>query len=233
MSLDQIGAYITGIDYAAWADSSANFVKDWQTMIAGVLALTGAWATVASVNRQIRHNSAVEQRRRADEARAARAVIPLALSELSFYSSRCIKVLAALDGQVDGVVFRRTAKELPTAPSDLVGSFKGAIRFSEGDKQEQISDLLAWFQVHEARLATLRLSGSAQEDLTLGIPDLIVSSAELHARATKLFHWARGDLERFPRSDILASVRECLLDYEAHPNVMRLLNPRPRPPANP
>lgn len=64
---------------------------DWQTLVAGVLALIGAGATVYYIHLQIKQVEYLEVARRSREEMAARAVLPLALSQIVKYAVDCIK----------------------------------------------------------------------------------------------------------------------------------------------
>ncbi len=73
-------------DFVAWVNQSKPDVMidlyNWQTLIAGGLALFGALVTVWHIRRQIRQADVLAKQRLHREEDAAKAVLPLALSAI-------------------------------------------------------------------------------------------------------------------------------------------------------
>jgi hypothetical protein len=63
----------------------------WETLVTGLVAVGVAVATITKLNDQIRQTGKFADDHRRLRARAARAVLPLALSELANYSTECVK----------------------------------------------------------------------------------------------------------------------------------------------
>jgi hypothetical protein len=74
----------------------SQWLSNWQTLIAGMLALVGALLTVRYLRKQIvlTENMEIERRRR--EENAVKAVLPMALSEIVDYSTESIRLLERL-----------------------------------------------------------------------------------------------------------------------------------------
>lgn len=68
----------------------------WETLVAGLLALGAAVCTIRQIRSQIRLTSELAADQRLRRERAARAMLPLALSEFADYAVTCIKHLQAL-----------------------------------------------------------------------------------------------------------------------------------------
>ncbi len=68
-------------------------IDKYQTLIAGLLALLGAWWTVRKLSEQIRQTAIIETDRRERRNLAARTVMPAALSALIDYATSCLKFL--------------------------------------------------------------------------------------------------------------------------------------------
>jgi hypothetical protein len=88
MAIDAVAATMSWL-YGAGV-SLGDFVDHWQTLIAGLLALGGAWWTVHAIRAQVGQAREVEVDRRAREERAAKVVLSLALSELTQYAKYCL-----------------------------------------------------------------------------------------------------------------------------------------------
>ncbi len=89
----------------------SNAVQEWQILIAGMIALTAAFvggayiteqirALNSQVNRQFEASQNLENERRLRKFAAARAVLPLTLSNLCEYSSRCGAALKTMLGHL-------------------------------------------------------------------------------------------------------------------------------------
>src|SRR5690348_13952967 len=59
-----------------------DFLKDWQTLITGLIAIYAARLIVTVMREQISQPDKTEENRRSSESYAARAILPLALSSL-------------------------------------------------------------------------------------------------------------------------------------------------------
>ena len=68
----------------------------WETLFTGFAALVAAWFTVDHLKQQIRQTEDLAERARRQRVKAARAILPLALSQLTEYATSCIKRLYAL-----------------------------------------------------------------------------------------------------------------------------------------
>lgn len=220
--------WFRNIDWWAVYEWIRTWLKDWQTLVAGLLALTGAAATIASVKHQIASIESIERNRRRDEAYAARAVVPQALNELVEYAEQCMGVLDEASRNIDRMP--EALKKLPRSPNDLLPIFKDAIRFSDEARQKQLADVLSFFQVHEARLISRRNPGRPGHTFST-LPEAIIDSAQLHAMVTNLFPWARRDEEggargRVPFDDIVSALRIGVRHYESNAGLRAELDRR-------
>ncbi len=139
-----------------------TFAHEWQTIIAGAIALAAAWWTIRTIRRQIRlQESQIEdgKRRYADAQRskmwAARAELPDALSALCGYSGRCVSYLIGADG----------FDQMPDTPADAISVVKSCVEFVDSDSAEKLSDLIVHYQNHNARLSGYRRTDSPTYNL--------------------------------------------------------------------
>ncbi|CAO4179566.1 hypothetical protein EEDFHM_03544 [Methylorubrum populi] len=204
----------------------------WQTLISGVIALAGAAATVIAVLIQINANRKIEDERRQNEAYAARSVLPQALNEIIEYAEQCMDVLDEASRRES--VMSDALKKLPHPPGGLLPIFRDAIRFSDNERQRQIADLLSFFQVHEARLISLRNPSRAGHTFST-LPEAVIDSARLYAMVARLFPWARREEEGRPQSrvtydEIVSAIRIGVRHYESNAG-LRIELDRRRPKA--
>jgi hypothetical protein len=218
-----------------WWPTISQQVFDWQTLIAGFLALVGAGWTVRGLRAQIRQTHQLAEDRRRHEELAARAVVPLSVSDMSRYSRDCIQLLTIYVTGERPIV--PADLEVPSASSDSIGAFRDCARFADPKVAMQIHTLLSAVQVQQARLRSLiRKSRGKQMSLSKGV-DAIIDAAEVHAKSDDLFSYAR-DADAVPRRTPVSQLRTALRnsgfwesEHPAHPAHQRInqLEARPAP----
>ena len=92
-----LGIFGPIIDDAA-AKGPIETPKQWQTIIAAMIALLAAFIAWKNTNRQIENANNLERQRQARKRAALRAVLPLALSSVADYAQKSAKFLRALHG---------------------------------------------------------------------------------------------------------------------------------------
>jgi hypothetical protein len=200
---------------------------NYQTMIAGILALLGAGATVWIIHKQISQAEQLEKRRRERQNIAARAAMPAALSELCFYCQRCVEELVAV---LPAPPNQRVTTQIslpPPVPSDAISTLRQCIEFAEGPIAERIADLISALQVQNTRVIDIR-SRAARDasfiELLANINHYIIDALEVHARCSALFPYARRVEDTVPpertptAAEVLLSARLCEL-YEEHADI--------------
>lgn len=121
---------------------------DWQTLVAGVLALIGAGATVYYIHLQIKQVEYLEVARRSREEMAARAVLPLAFSQIVKYAVDCIKQIEEHSSRPGG----RAGNPIPdgmvavSVTDDVVGVLQQCARYADAEVVTQIATFLAGFR---------------------------------------------------------------------------------------
>ena len=163
-----------------------------------------AWLTIAKLKEQIRQTEQLAADQRQRRARAARAMLPLALSELAEYATTCIRKLRDLrpcflsNGSLD----RTKSHELlaswtvPQFGYKVLSILKECIEFVDDEPGEAIAILIRHLQVHNTRLqedlSTLRLSNGRHSLSFAIIEQDIIDAAEIYARASALIPFSRG-----------------------------------------
>jgi len=179
-----------------WWPSVRTGLYNWQTMIAGLLALAAALATIRLIRRQINQVTDLEQERRAREEAAARAILPLALSELTEYASDCIKLLVQYvpaDGPIPNVP---ADYKIPRIPENAIVTLQTCARFADENIVAQFANLLGKLQIQHARLRDL-FSRSVQRQRMFNVEGIgaLIDAADIQARAGTLFDYARNDAQ--------------------------------------
>jgi hypothetical protein len=183
----------------------------YQTFIAGVLAITGALATIRGVRAQIADATIREERRRSREELAARAVLPLALSSLIDYAETCLRGLRVLTRVARPRAV--TAVSFPALPQDIISPIRDCIRSAGPENVRGLADLLDWVQVQHARLRDLEADLRTPRSVLgrkLNVEQAIIDAAELYHRASDLFSYGRRSEEGDPPRASAAGIRSAL-----------------------
>ena len=206
----------------------SNAVQEWQILIAGMVALTAAFvggayiteqirALNSQVNRQFEASQNLEYERRLRKFAAARAVLPLTLSNLGEYASRCGAALKTMLGhQLDEKIPNEIEiPDLPTLPKDAIDELRNVVEFGD----EQISEAAATL-IGEIHYKTARLKNLWQEYRAPGhhvtpvsnVESQVLDMALIYARGIALFDYARGETEEVPgdprQHDVVAALNQ-------------------------
>ena len=201
---------VVGATFKAVADPGKLLLGNdgrlqWETLLTGVAALGAAGWTVVKIAAQIRltEQLATDQRRR--QARAARAVLPLALAELVEYAVTCINRLYDLrpyfgsNGSIDPAVSREALSASwspPQLPANVLDVLKECIQFVDDAAVTACTELIRHLQIQRARLSEhagrLKKDDGVHMILWANIEQAMWDAAEIYARAMPLFVFARG-----------------------------------------
>lgn len=111
----------------------------WETLLTGLSAVVAAWFTIGHLKRQIRQTEDLAERAQRQRVKAARAMLSLALSQLTEYATSCIKRLYALwhffhtDGSLDRSRADLPALKLPPVPDDVLLLLKECVAVMDDD----------------------------------------------------------------------------------------------------
>jgi hypothetical protein len=177
----------------------------WETLVTGIGAVVAAFFTVRHLREQISQTQKLAEDQRQRRARAARATLPLALSQLAQYATSCIKGLYDLrpyfqaDHSMDDLVQRAkkcAAWESPSLSDDVLNSLKECIEVIDDEPAQAIIQLIRHLQIQRSRLQEY-ISRACLNDNThlvslLNIEHGMCDAAEVHARTSTLFPFSRG-----------------------------------------
>jgi hypothetical protein len=203
----------------------------WETLVTGLVAVGVAVATITKLNDQIRQTGKLADDQRRRRARAAQAVLPLALSELANYSTMCVKQLYGLRQyfHANGSLNRSRSDEAsstwtsPHLSENILAVLKECIEFIDDDPATAASELIRHLQIQQTRLrdniSRLRLNDGIHLITWSNIDQAMRDAAEIYARAMPLFVFARGQsvsdfrVKRRQVYDALSSAG-CFLNYD-------------------
>jgi hypothetical protein len=179
-----------------------NFLKDWQTFAAGILALVAAVPTVFMLNKQIRQEQERAEELIERDQYAAKAALPSGLVELSDYLLGCFEFLRgfrtwrAPSGSVVMPEGGETPRK-PQYPSNAVRLIEVAVRSASTDNREALAWILRRLQIVDSRLGTLEsiaLAGQGTREIFVrhGWITFICDVLEMWVRSRVLFDYARG-----------------------------------------
>lgn len=197
------------------------WVKDWETLAAGLLAVAAAGVSVIYLRRQIAQSQEQENRRLRRQHRAAKAVMPDALSELCAFATesalRYHDCLAAFHEDRRPDMERLSGTEAPLLPQATIVTFQAMIAASPRSVAEPFIRLLADLQVHQTRWQGFENSvrGQSRRRITsyvrYNLMGEICEAAELYANATDLFSIVRPFDPAEPAPQARCTLRSSLL----------------------
>ena len=184
-------------------DKILNAALQWQTLIAGMIALFAAWLTVRAIGRQIklqeRQLSADEQRYRDEQRRKsqrARAMLPDALSAIGAYASECVRYVSA------------DSSDFPRPPESDMNAIKGAIEFADSGAAESLIELVNFYQVHNSRLSNLTQNRRRAEEV-----ERLYDAVRLRFLGDRMYAYARNESSadsRSPHDQMISALRSCV-----------------------
>jgi hypothetical protein len=183
---------------------SAEGRLQWETLVTGLVAAAAAFFTVRGLREQIHQTQKLANDGRQRRARAARATLPLALSQLAQYATSCIKELYDLRPyfRAGGSEARAQREErfaawiLPPLSENILTSLKECIEFEKDEPAQAITSLICHLQIQRSRLmeyiSRARLNNGVDHSLLDNIEHAMWDAAEVHARTSTLFPFSRG-----------------------------------------
>lgn len=209
---------------------------EWETLATGITALIAAGMTVAIIWRQITESKRQSDDQRYRRERAARATLPVALSEMCEYALDCMALFSAAHNcfAPDGELIREKSKAIlaehpmPKVPDGPIKIIKECVEYADGEVAEALAILLIFLQVQNSRMNSNinALSGRGGQRLhCVTIPNIdqaILDSAEVYARSSVILEYARfGQFGKILpcASDVMTSLNLGPVDEFTHRNV--------------
>jgi hypothetical protein len=178
-----------------------RWLYDWQDLVAGVLALVGAYWAVMGIRQQIDVSERHEQMRLRRQHNAVRATLPLTLSGLIEPLRDMMRALDAVRPDVRANGFT-SAFNPPAVPAQYVAELQAVIASTDQrDVIVPISEVIRQIQTLWARVETLRDEREQRRraGLEMNIDDWIMQAAQIHAIIESLFDYARDESDQGPK----------------------------------
>lgn len=196
----------------------------WQTLIAGLIAIAAAFVGGAFINKQIQQTEILERDRRSREFAAARAMLPIYLSNLAQYMQDCAKGLKALYRlrKVDPSPAQAfDVPEFPPAPLEAAHFLQSVILTSPAQFRKPFVDILQELQTFDARLRMMRgrytTAAQAKQATRSGLLDITIQAIELYALIESMFPFSRDESDDVPTEPMIAgryTTAMSILDFD-------------------
>lgn len=175
------------------------FIYRYQTMLAAVVALGTAAVGARAIFVQMRHAEQLAADARERRMDGARAMMPLALSQIVSYADASAQTVNQLRAQcVVHLMPKPTLipPEVTAFPDAALQTLRDAIENGNSELSGDVSLLLARLQVQRARVAevvdqALGKGRAGHSVFDLNLETYIIDSAEIYARSSALFDYAR------------------------------------------
>ncbi|MBB4375620.1 hypothetical protein [Bradyrhizobium sp. SBR1B] len=182
-----------------------KWLHNWQTLVAAGVALLAAMLAFHNTTRSLTHSEQLDFRRRARKHAAIRAMLPLALAEITRYTHESVAELKKLLEKCDeetlpkGAACEEFVRSLPTESLSTLSEF---IEYSEEADVNLMEAILARVQIHDSRTRSLVTANSPYSGgvvIRTELENLIIDAAIINAGTTSFFNYARRHVDRSPK----------------------------------
>ena len=201
------GVVLSGVIGTTFSEGSfILWVKEFQTLISGIIALSGALITVIVIQRQIASSERNHEDLLERNLVSARSLLPMELSDLVTYGENCLSIS-----------FRMAQGRAIDSFQGLSGNhndvFREVIKYAPRERQEQMAELLAHLQVQITRMrrvvANYRPMNNSEllyepraGDEDANKRENIIDAAKVIFQAEDLFCFARREESQSERTGI-------------------------------
>ena len=198
----------------SWGD-----IKEWQTLIAASVALVAAWLTVQGarkatirqidahrdeVTRQIKAQRDEAEARRQREFKAALAVLPGDLAEISHYLRDCAEAAGDALRMLRGNIEKKPV-ELPQLPYRVTENLRLLIESLDEADAAAVAELLRCYQIQYSRLSSELKAFNRPERLgphrvmtPQNLESTFEKTVELQMLVNNIFDFAREKTDHVP-----------------------------------
>lgn len=186
--------FFSQIGDAVWL----RYWKDWQTLIAGLIAIIAAFIGGFYINKQIQHTANLERDRNAREYEAVRAMMPIFFDKLIDHVITCGKTLKSLYlMSMVGATPRQTdVPPFPPLPMDVATFLQSVVLRAPAEVRPPVIAILSELQVFHARLSHLGSRIVRPSDaMQIGASEFdeqVMQAVDLHARGLAFLPYARN-----------------------------------------
>ena len=210
-----------------------GFLREWQSLIAGLIAIGAALIGGAYVQAQTRLTDQHEQDRIRRQFDSSRALLPLTLSKMSAYARESVTALKAIypGGEAVNVNANADLPDFPDPPEAVVQQLVALIGTSrDAGIRNHVAELLSRLQVQSARMLDLRHIrewGDTRIFTRSELDEYILNAADIYARCSNLFDYARRESSVVPDEptppNLSSSLNQLGVRDHAYPRVHQRL----------
>ena len=186
------------------SNSAIQHIPELLTALASILV---AYLAIRGISHQVQSNLEIETFRRQSQLEAARASLPLALSQLSDICRRAIYFTYQTDRQADGAV--KTTKEF-ALPETVLTSLKECISFADPKVASRLANLIRHFQVARSRT----ISSFEQPKVLKSDYTDMLDWATVQLLIDDCFDFARGISDEIPKAITKGSFPSVLMNID-------------------
>lgn len=191
-----VAAIAFGILSIGRHETFLNGLREWQTLVAGLLALIA----IIWIQRQISQARIQENERRERQHYAARATLPAALADLVDYADEALTALKAVPhatGTSSLIKVQDGWKQppLPLVPKESVAVLKACIETADFGPRKEMAKLLADLQVANSRLKGLfeDLPVDRKIVTSSNMDQYFADFLELYVRCDRMIRYGRSE----------------------------------------
>jgi hypothetical protein len=213
------------------------WLQKWQSLAAAFVASIAAYIAFQNTSRSLRHAEGLEKHRRSRKHAAIRAVLPLALAQVTEYAEQSAHTLNDLVGKCIGEKLpAMTAPEslVQPLPSETLKTLTDFIEYSDNVDVGVIEATISWIQIHDARLRSIvkenRDPSGEHLVLRTQLVARIIDAASIYAGTATAYDYARRRSANLPRILLWEGVRNALRNMrfwdEEYPSLQKVLTGR-------
>jgi hypothetical protein len=185
------------VDLPNSAQIIGNWLYTWQTLISGGLALAAAWWAGRLINKQIRQSEKLAAELLNRQHNAARAALPLALSDILAYCQNMAKDIVATVQSIatdnTGTDSTQSAEPLPFGqyhiPENAIGLVYRFIETLDDESEvKHVVELTSRIQMLQGRFHNILPANQADP---ASLNDLLIFVATVYFLTESLFNYAR------------------------------------------
>jgi hypothetical protein len=221
----------------------ADWLQKWQTLAAASVASIAAYIAYRNTTRSIRNAEELEKHRRSRKHAALRAVLPLALVQVTNYAERSAHALNDLVNKCNGETLpAKTATRdslLQPLPSETLKTLSDFIEYSDNVETEVIEATIARIQIHDSRLHELAKANHDPSRVVVRaeLEARIIDAASIYAGAAAVYDYARRRQTQLPPTlswDMVgASLKNMSFWDDEYPRLAEILKSREETSAGP
>ncbi len=176
--------------------AEGSLIERFQTLLTGILAIIAALMGGRYVAKQINASDQQERQRIARKLRAAQAVAPLSLSELSNYCRNCGSMLLAVYSHKNSageIPVGTPVANVPKIPRNTIDDLRAIAEHAPPEVSRAAARVLANLQIQHSRLSSLSEEIQSERSLVAAetIADLGILTAQVSAGGDRFFVYCR------------------------------------------